>query len=217
MVSLSADLEHVLAVTNGEVVEVGELCTLVRHSGSGQLVGQFSDRDVLRCMDWFDLILPRDDSRREVVVGEFFEFLHGSYESVIEPERNLLNIESLLSMVVAARPKSRLPILDFGCGSGLSAKVGEKIGVDLVGFDICGGMRSLAKERGLRTIAADKLSVLPEESLRGSFASYVLHLHARPELLPKLWMATERDGIFAANLHKGIGFKSSWDMPRRSE
>jgi SAM-dependent methyltransferase len=207
VVSLSDDLERVLAVTNGEVVQVGEVCTLVRHPGLELLDGRIPDRDVLRCMDWFDLVLPRDDSQREVVVGEFFEFLHDAYESVIEPERNLLNIETLLSLVVAAMPTSRLPVIDFGCGSGLSAKVGRKRGVDLVGFDICSGMRNLAEERGLTTIASDTLSALPEESLRGSFASYVLHLHARPELLPKIWRSTERGGIFAANFHKGIGFQ----------
>jgi SAM-dependent methyltransferase len=203
VVSHPADVKRVLARTGGAIVHLSENCAIVRHGGH-RPAGEFADRDVMRCMDVFELILPRDGAMREQTLREFFEYLHGSYESFIETERNLQNIETLLSLVVPPGGV-QLPVLDFGCGTGLSAVVADRRAVEVVGMDICSGMRSLAEERGLKTLAAEEISELPAESFAGGIASYVLHLDPRPVCLGEVWRCIKQGGSFAANFHKGIG------------
>lgn len=204
-VSLQSDLPEVIDVTGGEIDQTAGACAVVRHSVCEGLDGNFPRRDVLRCLDTYDLILPQDVSQRELVLADFFEFLHGRYESAIEPKRNICNIERLIGLIVEARPLSRLPILDLGCGPGLSTEVGRNAGARLVGFDICEGMKRLAEERGMQTVDAGAIASWPKSSLRGCFASYVLHLHQRPEVLFDVWRCIEPGGVFAANFHKGLG------------
>jgi SAM-dependent methyltransferase len=196
---------ELLELTGGELLEQSPGWVMVRHGVQAGLDQNFPDHETMRCLDRYDLILPFGSEARELVLAGFFGRLHSAYESEIEPTRNLENISFLLELVMTARPASHLPVLDLGCGTGLSHEVATVLGVDLLGYDICAGMRRLARDRGLRIIESDEIETWPTASLRGGFASYVLHLHHRPELLREIARCLEPGGVFAANLHKGLG------------
>jgi SAM-dependent methyltransferase len=206
-VAAPADLERLLAATGGWEIAGPDGCCLVGHGNSARLSEAFPDRDAMRCLDRFDLILPQGREGREAVLAAFFEHLHLHYEALIEPERNLENIETLLAIVLRRTRSSPNPVLDFGCGPGLSARLGRHRGCRLLGFDPTVGMRTLAERHGLTTIDAAGLRSLPQASLRGAFASYVLHLQPCPEQLADVWRCIEPGGTFAANVHKGTGLE----------
>ena len=156
----------------------------------------------IRYLDRYHLVQDVDsESSTRPLSLLFFERISADYDSIVNIERNRHNVAILLSALLeGAAPDSDRPILDFGCGTGLALKVAQAHGVQLMGVDACGGMRSVARGRGLAVFAADELS---SSNARGMFSSYVFHLLERPDELQHLWSLLPADACLVANFHKG--------------
>lgn len=171
----------------------------LRHSGFG-----VSSR-VLDCY----FFSYRDMAEQQVVAGAFFEYIAGEYDETIDLERNLQNINNLVSCIAfeLGGVKNRC-IVDFGCGTGLSAQNDLLKTSSLIGFDLSPKMRQIAAARGVPSTwnFRDLIAASPG-SVDGVFASYVLHLMPSIETLSRLWAALREGGIFVGNCHKGEGKK----------
>jgi len=122
------------------------------------------------------------------------------YEQLIDAERNKANIARLVDAIMYSTPQSGYPlmILDFGCGSGLSAiALGILIRrqeLALFGFDNSPRMRQIATGRGILQIGRSGSA-----RFQGIFASYVLHAHTPDVDIAWIAHALMPQGVFAAN------------------
>lgn len=169
-------------------------------------VEPLSQHEISRLLDRYYLLIPRGDvSARVGVTESFVEFVAPTYEACVAIEQNLANISGLLSTFrrwMELTPARR--ILDFGCGTGLSARVSPA--VELIGFDSSHAMRAHARTAGMRVIDPDGLRALPVGHFDGAFASYVMHLQIGKEFVLEAARRIRSNGLWIANFHKGIGF-----------
>jgi predicted TPR repeat methyltransferase len=169
------------------------------------------DRDMLeacgferRLFDEFELASAPDATARDALTREFFAWIADRYDRVVDVARNQENIGALLRMVVAGTPTVQGPIVDFGCGSGLSASVAQASGISIVGVDRSEAMTALALRRGLPTASFAAFSEA-KEHFRGAISSYVLHFRPPESDLAVLWDSVRPGGLLAANIHKSRG------------
>lgn len=160
---------------------------------------------VVRLLDIHYLIFePSDVSGRIAAEQTLFDKIADIYEDEIDRENNLHNIRALLGLVVPESDTlSRLTILDYGCGTGLSALVRRSGNVHLLGFDVSARMLEYASKRGLATVTPEQLRSLPEECVDGVIASYVLHLAASHVNLADGIRVLRKGARWSANFHKG--------------
>lgn len=179
-------------------------CVFLFHSLSATEFGaRFQGYAPMPCMDRFDLVMPAPGAPRDRFLQSFFHAVAGEYESLIDPARNAENIRTLLARALC---DPRRPVLDFGNGSGLSSAIAAELGIELVGFDVCPGMRALAAARGATVIDEAQLRTLAPGRFGAAFASYVLHLQPAPPQLGDLFRALAPGALFGANFHKRAGF-----------
>jgi len=175
---------------------------LFHRLGAGEFSARFAAFAPMPCMDRFDLLLPEPGEPRDRFLRSFFQGVAAEYDSLIDRERNTENIRTLIERV---RPAAGGPVLDYGNGTGLSAAIAAEFGVELVGFDVCPGMRALAAAHSATVIDEARLHALAPGSFGGAFASYVLHLQPAPPQLSEVFRVLGPGALFAANFHKGAG------------
>ncbi len=180
----------------------GDCVFLFHRLSAGEFAARFAGFAPMPCMDRFDLVMPEPGRPRDRFLRSFFHAVAAEYEALIERERNADNIRTLIERV---RPADGEPVLDFGIGSGLSTPIAARLGIKLLGFDICPGMRALAAAHGAIVLDEAQLHALTPETLGGAFASYVLHLQPAPPQLLDVFHALAPGALFAANFHKGTG------------
>ena len=159
-----------------------------------------------RFMDRFFIELNEADDVRQSLLTGFFNVLAPLYRELVDVDRNLENIETLMRII-----KERItvqagrPIVDLGCGIGLSREVALRLGLSVVGVDPCPRMRQLAEINGLAVWSPGDVARLPPSSLQAAFASYVFHLIPESGLLRLIWQRIESGGVLVANFHKQQG------------
>ena len=173
----------------------------------GRLAAVAEHHERTRCLDRFELVLPLDSARRTRVLCGFFDAIAADYDELIEASRNLANIGLMLDRLLAEGVPGGLPVLDFGAGGGLSLDAAAQRGLNVLGFDVCAGMRDLARRRGMLVDDPDDLAARAGHSLGGGFASYVLHLEPCPPSLPDVWRCLAPGAAFVGNFHKARGLE----------
>jgi len=144
--------------------------------------------------------------RRQEVLDKFFAFIAYQYESLIDVQRNLDNIQILLGFLNRLlAPIEGSTIVDYGCGTGLSVASASELKIELVGVDRCPTMRRIASDRGMTIWGPGELARQPKNSLDGAFASYVFHLLPHAGGLRLLWARLRSGGVLVANFHKDQG------------
>lgn len=152
--------------------------------------------DFTRLIDRLYVPTPRD----RLTTVAVFDACASSYESLINPYRNVQNITRLLDIIDARnpRPDTTLRVLDFGCGTGLSLQAiaihPKPRRFDLYGLDASSHMRSIAESKGLRLVMGDEV-----QPYDGVFASYVLHGGLGCSDIEWLARVLSDKGVFAGN------------------
>lgn len=171
------------------------------------VLSEFGAKVSPRYMDKFYICTAGTNSAdRQVLLDQFFGLIADDYESLVSLSRNQENITNLLRFIAdELGPFDRHVVMDFGCGTGLSLDVAQKLGVNLVGVDSCPTMRARAVARGMVVWSPSDLSKQPIGSIDAAFASYVLHLLPDMDALHELWEHLRVGGVFVANFHKNAG------------
>jgi SAM-dependent methyltransferase len=154
-------------------------------------------------LDRFHLLPPPDPAGRAALVGAFFDWLAEDYDQVTDVDRNAANIRALHELLAAHGVHDGARLLDFGCGTGLAARVLD--GPALVGFDQSEAMRALAARAGAHVWGPRELAAQGRGSLDAGLASYVLHLGTGPKLVRAALERMREGALFAANFHRRLG------------
>ena len=143
-----------------------------------------------------------------------FDLCADLYEQIIDRHRNLATIKLLLDIALAVIQRQKARVLDFGCGTGLSAEVVRMMNdsgacIELHGTDASQKMLCLASKRQIRTISADSWAERSAPQFDIVIASYVLHYGITDVELNAIWHRLDM-GVFVANYYQGE--KSSLDV-----
>jgi SAM-dependent methyltransferase len=156
-----------------------------------------------RLLDRFHLVQESQPRLREELISGFFDAIADQYRDLVEPQRNLENIERLVTWLVRDLRAGTGTLIDLGCGTGVSRPVVHAAGRSVIGIEAARGMRALAESAGMAVIGLGDVETLP--IAEGAFASYVLHLDPMPRELPQL-LGRLRDGAsLVGNMHKSHG------------
>lgn len=156
-------------------------------------------------MDRFFIVAAADE-RQEALIQSFFDAVAPDYPELIDRERNVDNIETLLALL--ARRCDHGALIDFGCGTGLALPICASRGYSVIGIETASEMRRLARRAGMYVVTGDDVGKLAKYEIAGAFASYVLHLVPRPHELPDLFELLRGRGPLVANFHKGRGVEA---------
>ena len=162
-------------------------------------------RGLSRYLDRFVLGAAEGSGEWGQLVAAVLEAFASEYEHLIDPRRNVQNIETLLRIGLGATSASTRTCLDYGCGTGLSCAVAIRMGVDVVGVDGCPRMRQEARRRGLKVASPKLLSRWRRWQCGVVFASYVLHFPSSLDGLPIAWGRLAPGGVLVGNCYKSIG------------
>lgn len=163
----------------------------------------------MRVLDRF--YLPRNPDPSVSIV--LFDLCADLYEQIIDRKRNLATISLLLDIALAEIRSKKARVLDFGCGTGLSAEVVCMLNetgasIKLYGTDASQRMLRLASKRQIRTIPAPRWIVRSAPAFDIVISSYVLHYGITDVELSAIWHQLDM-GVFVANFYQGE--KSSLD------
>jgi SAM-dependent methyltransferase len=157
---------------------------------------------VVRLLDHYHIVYDlTDTASRAAPELVLFDRIAIHYEKDISLQNNLETIRMLLSLAMSDVRVGQ--ILDYGCGTGLSSKIDLGPDVHIFGFDRSPTMRALARLRGLEVLAPEQLYALPEASIDGMIASYVLHLASAMNDLHVAAGKLRLRAKLTANFHKG--------------
>lgn len=162
---------------------------------------------VLRLLDVHYIVFdPSDVQGRMASERVLFDRIADVYDYEVDRANNLHNIGILLDLALSnADLPASSKILDYGCGTGLSALAVEERNVRILAFDVSSRMLDHASKRGLKTLSPDDMLTLADESVDGVIASYVLHLASARDYLAEGIRVLRRGGQWSANFHKGLG------------
>lgn len=160
---------------------------------------------VERCLfDRAHFLLNSDPKLQQAAYGEFFEYIAAEYESLIDLDRNVRNVDNLIAMLCRSiEDLYDKRILDFGCGTGLSYGSLKRSTARFIGVDQSQHMRKIAQSRGMQVLGLDYLG-RAQSTFDGAIASYVLHLVTDETVVGSLVNSMKPGGILVANYHKGI-------------
>jgi hypothetical protein len=134
------------------------------------------------------------------VHGRLFDLIGTCYDTLIDRERNRSNIAELYAILQLC-DGHRGPVLDFGCGTGISMSVAGRPD-EMYGWDRSAQMRSLAAGSGLRIVHVSSAEELPEQTFAGALASYVFDLPTAPDAVGPLLRSLRPGGVLVANFHR---------------
>ena len=163
----------------------------------------------IKTLHRFYVFLTGKPKENELVISQYFDYVAESYEQLIETQQNLTNIQFQLQYILSKINIKKPKILDFGCGTGVSAIVTKAFEsqygeIEIIGYDISSAMLEKSKKAGLKTLNHRSLLKLKDHSLDGIFASYSLHFLTDVNILSLIWQKLKLNGIFTANFHKNI-------------
>ncbi len=180
-------------------------------SGSLGLVHQVLSANLLfevrRYLDKYILVFPDNCDRCQQVVDAFFSNKSFDYDQSVDQFRNIENINNLFSIVRSCGLSENATILDYGCGSGVSASIALPSSWTMLGVDRCADMRCLASANGLSVLSPSEFNVSYLSHFDAIFSSYAMHLVYSTFDLRALWQSLRENGVFVANFHKGYGVK----------
>ena len=156
-----------------------------------------------RLLDRFHLVEESQAPLREALLRGFFDAIAEEYRELVDPQRNLENIQRLVDWLVGDLRAGEGTLIDLGCGTGISREVVERTGRGVIGVEAAPRMRALAEFAGMTVIEPDEVATLPIAA--GAFASYMLHLDPRPREMPALLTRLSDGASLVANVHKGHG------------
>jgi SAM-dependent methyltransferase len=169
------------------------------------IVSKQPDIETQRYLDHYLLVFSLDAGVRQHVVDIFFEHIATEYEKRIDLERNRANVCNLLNFLKISGMRDRSLVVDYGCGTGISANVSIQYAWRIVGVDRCHVMRSIAASKGMTVLAPVDISQAYPAGVDAAFCSYVLHLVFDLSDIKILWDSLRVGGILVANFHKGSG------------
>lgn len=154
------------------------------------------------------VFLYRDSGALWAAGQAFFEVAAEEYDTLISADRNQACAEYLLRTAVLIRDGS-IPgkVLDFGCGTGLSALRLRAAGVDVVGYDCNASMREHARQAGLNVV--NTMLECASDSIDIVVACYVMHFGVRESDALELYRVVPVGGVVLGNFHKGMGIASA--------
>jgi ubiquinone/menaquinone biosynthesis C-methylase UbiE len=159
-----------------------------------------------RLMDRAVFLVQKDSTAQQILYSEFFEYVAADYDSLIDPQRNMDNIDQLITMLaILIDGISGKSIMDFGCGTGLAFELLQKAGARFVGVDQSGHMREMATRRGMKSCSPNDLSDY-NSFFDGAIASYVLHLISTDDAIATIVKPLKPGGVLVGNYHK------SWNI-----
>jgi SAM-dependent methyltransferase len=169
-----------------------------------------SNRHLERYLDKFYLLLPTHQHENAFTIKlSFFEFIASDYENLVEISRNLENITFIVDTICGLVGEQAKPIqlIDFGCGTGLSAFVKSKREVEIIGIDASTEMVKISTGKNMRVVLQSELSDAAMPMVDAAFSSYVMHFCPPREHIFQIWERIRPSGYFMANLHKSIGLE----------
>ena len=168
--------------------------------------------DGLLCETYLDrFIVATFDEREEDVAPlteALFRYIAATYEEWIDRERNVENIEILLSILISEGSIPIQKVLDFGCGIGLAQEPASTFAWTLVCYDLSPEMRRIAANQGLIVWGPNELLAQQPGSVDGAFASYVFDVIPTREELELVWRCIANGGLLVGNFHKGRGLET---------
>jgi SAM-dependent methyltransferase len=158
----------------------------------------------MRYLDNFLVISPRSDTMEYGIFWKlFFEYFAPEYEKIIDIKNNQENIIFLFDVLKKITYlSSDSLVLDFACGTGLSAGIVK--GIKLFGVDASKNMCKIANDKGLRTIDMETLSC-QSYCYDAIFSSYAMHICYDTSTLSIIWNSLKSGKPLVANFHKNIG------------
>lgn len=149
------------------------------------------------------VFLVTDDQGIWAAGNAFFETISTEYEEMIAASHNVACARRLLDVAREYHPAGIVdPILDFGCGTGISSRAVIDAGGNVVGFDSSAAMRARARAAGISV--RDALGDFADASINSVVACYVLHFGIRKSDALELARIVAESGVVVANFHKGL-------------
>jgi len=165
-------------------------------------IREYSPR-IISYFDYYYLMLPLTKKLTTKLYEEFFDYISPDYEHLIDLNRNQENIYNLLKIVQGyTYSKTKLVILDYGCGTGISHSFAKNYNYEIIGFDICPNMRQNASSKGMIVWGEKDLIQQPKSSIDAVISSYVFHFLIDDSYFKLLYKLLKPNGIIVANFHK---------------
>jgi SAM-dependent methyltransferase len=175
---------------------------------SEQKTIELAGRSFVRYMDQFFLAQPPDP----IIHTALCDHIAGSYQSIIDMERNISNISNLLEIIVnepVISDLKKICVLDFGCGTGLSAVALSRLQsvrkdrIELIGTDASPAMLERADSNGLRVMTFEEWAKIAPRSFDVVMASFVFHFGLTDDEVSRLSYQLRQHGMIVGNYHKG--------------
>ena len=168
-----------------------------------ELWGVLVRETIIYYLDFFVIILPDEYQKQNQLWKNFYKAFGRCYEEMIDVSHNIKCIEGMISYVnnVIDLDSSSM-ILDYGCGSGLSAMI-SVVG-NVIGYEPVYEMRIQACQKGLQTLDAREMEDIPNHYFDAVFSSYVLHMAVSENNIEKILPKMKPGAIWIANYYKGI-------------
>jgi predicted TPR repeat methyltransferase len=85
-----------------------------------------------RLLDRFHVVQEKQVPLREALLSGFFDAIAGQYRDLIDPRRNLENIQYLVDWLVGDLQAGEGTLIDLGCGTGVSREIVERTGRSVI-------------------------------------------------------------------------------------
>lgn len=193
-----------------------EICVL--ESSDPELLesSQWSDQTWTRIFEEYHLASVDDDKAQGVVVSAFFDWFADRYSGEITVTRNIACYEKLYDFANQFRDSSSpTAVLDLGCGPGtiLRSHVAHLADV-LVGYDISAVAAQAAIAAGMRVMSREQFLAGPAQ-FDVALSAYTMHYSCDlADTLAGVQCNLKPGGVWAFNLHKGIGSGAILDCLR---
>jgi hypothetical protein len=142
----------------------------------------------------------------EWILEDFFSFIAPIYESKFHYKNNISCCDHLINLALKHKISDKSITLDFGSGTGIiiDSSFVSKL-ESIIGFDFCGEMRKLSRNRGMRTLSVFEFNSLPSNQFDIIILNYVLHLGISFNSLNHLLKFLVQGGVLVGNIHKDLG------------
>lgn len=151
---------------------------------------------------------------RQELVRSLFSYIESSYESYVNPARNIACYETLFDLASNRRAGTSLNVLDFGCGTGMiQSTTVPRSARSVVGYDFSEPMRRGAEKHGLLVI--DSLDEPAIHQFDVILAAFVFHLGIDGITVAKLVGLLRPGGVLAVNFHKDMFLADTVEEIRR--
>lgn len=167
------------------------------------LMSYLSNKDTIRYLDHFILLLPHDTNKQSLFWSEFYKAFGLDYESLIDKDNNIKVIKGILNYLETITNLGKdSVVLDYGCGTGLAKSVTEKY--KLIGYEPVFEMRKQALQRGYTALDYNQFVTLQDNLFDAGFASYVFHMTINEKEVHEIKNKLKKGSLFLANYYKNI-------------